>query len=217
MGDRAVRLQYILFDLPYFNGYDLRQCPLLERKAILRQVLADAGESDVVRYGDHIQGDGAHVFEQVRRMRLEGVVSKLASSPYVSARTRSWLKIKAMLGQEFVVIGFTDPQGSRIGFGALLLGYYEGPDLVFCGRVGTGFSDSELRSLSDSLKKLEVRETPAARGPLEEEKGSHWVQPQIVCQVAFAEWTDDGHLRHPSFEGLRLDKAPREVVRDTPV
>lgn len=214
LGDEAVNLRYFLFDLPFFDGYDLRQSALADRKECLRRVLSEAGESPAVRYSDHIQGDGARVFKEACRMGLEGIVSKRASSPYVSSRTRSWLKVKCQLGQEFVIAGYTEPQGSRAGFGALMLGYYDGGALVYCGKVGTGFDEAALESISGQLRKLVTRDSPFARSPVPNEKGIHWVRPELVCRVVFGEWTGDGHLRHPSFQGMLLDRVATEVRRE---
>jgi bifunctional non-homologous end joining protein LigD len=213
-GDHSAKLHYVLFDMPYLNGYDLRGIPLLERKRLLKALLE--GAPATLRFSDHIQGSGAQVYKQACDYKLEGIISKRAKSTYQSGRCRDWLKIKCSLRQELVIGGYTDPEGSRVGFGALLLGVYE-PDgtLRYSGKVGTGFNDETLRTLYRKLRPLEVKE-PAFSNPPRgyEAKGAHWIKPELVAEVAFTEWTNEGTLRHPSFQGLREDKKPREVVRE---
>jgi bifunctional non-homologous end joining protein LigD len=215
-GDHTAKLYYFLFDLPYLNGYDLRQVPLLERKRVLQALLE--GAPATLRFSDHILGSGTEVYKQACDLKLEGIISKRAQSIYQSGRCRDWLKIKCSQRQEMVIGGYTDPEGSRVGFGALLLGVYE-PDgkLRYSGKVGTGFNDETLRTLYKKLRPLEVKE-PAFSNPPRgyEAKGAHWVKPDLVGEVAFTEWTNEGTLRHPSFQGLREDKKPREVVRERP-
>lgn len=147
----------------------------------------------------------------------EGLIAKRAGAPYRGGRGGDWLKFKCENAQEFVIGGYTDPQRSRVGFGALLLGYYNGDgELVYAGKVGTGFDTRTLRSLHGTLSTLE-RGRPAFRqGKLPSPRGVHWVQPRLVGQIAFTEWTDDGQLRHPRFQGLRDDKEPADVLREMP-
>jgi bifunctional non-homologous end joining protein LigD len=214
----AAALVYFVFDLPYRDGYDLRKTPLTERKRHLRAIVP---ESDpVVRYGIEVLGSGPDFFAQACKLKLEGVVSKRADSMYhEGARTREWLKIKCGRRQEMVIGGFTDPQGGRTGFGALLLGVYEdGGTLRYSGRVGTGFDDRTLTSLRKTLDKL-AQDAPAFSNPPRgyEAKGVHWVKPELVAEIAFTEWTTDGTLRHPSFQGLREDKKAIEVTRERPL
>jgi len=205
---------YFAFDLPYVNGYDLRRAPLVERKALLRKMIAD---SPLVRFSDHVQGDGPAFFAEACKVGLEGIISKRADSPYEATRSRAWQKVKCGLRQEFVIGGYTDPQGSRAGFGALLLGVYDGDALRYCGKVGTGFDDAMLKRLSSKLAALAADKPPFANPPTGAEgRRAHWVKPQLVGEVAFTEWTRDGTLRHPSFQGLREDKRPRDVVREKP-
>ena len=217
--DGAARLIYYAFDLLYVDGRDLRAAPLIERKKSLQSLLSDGAETGgmaVIRYSEHRIGGGRELFTKACEMGLEGIVSKRIDDPYRSGRTRSWLKIKCSQNQEFVIGGFTDPAGARLGFGALLLGVHEhNGALRYSGRVGTGFDERSLRDLLVRLKKLERKSMPferAAKGV--NFKGVHWVEPQLVCEVVFTGWTADGLLRHPSFKGLREDKPPAEVIRE---
>lgn len=211
---RAKNISYFVFDLLYQDGYDLRGVALTGRKRLLRRLV---GASDsVVRYSVDVQGSGDEFFKQACALKLEGAVSKRADSVYrEGVRTRDWLKVKCGLRQEMVIGGFTDPQGSRTGFGALLLGIYESGKLRYAGKVGTGFDDKTLNKLRPILGKLEQREAPFVNPPRGfEAKGAHWVKPQLVAEIAFTEWSNDGALRHPSFQGLREDKKATEVVRE---
>jgi bifunctional non-homologous end joining protein LigD len=184
---------------------------------MLKSVLQQSKLSDALRYSDHIQGRGAIVHEEACRFAAEGIICKKIDSTYSERRTRAWVKVKCIKRQEFVIGGFTEPSGSRKGFGALLLGYYEGDDLVYCGKVGTGFNDKLLRDLRKQMDDLERKTPPFSNPPTgSEAKKAHWVTPELLGEVEFTEWTTEGSLRHPSFQGLRTDKKPREVVRETP-
>jgi bifunctional non-homologous end joining protein LigD len=209
---RSVPVIYHMFDVMYADGEDTRPLPLLARKEILARAVS---YRDPLRYTEHRVGDGEAFWEQACRDGWEGLIAKLASAPYQSGRNKDWLKFKCESGQELVIGGFTDPQRSRVGFGALLLGYYN-PDgeLVYAGKVGTGFDNETLRSLRARLGALEQDNRPFRQGPPVRERGVHWVRPELVAQVGFSEWTDAGELRHPRFQGLRDDKSPREVVRE---
>jgi bifunctional non-homologous end joining protein LigD len=206
--------------LLYLNGFDLRTAPLLERKRLLEELLGEkAGKRGSIRYSDHVAGAGAEVRRRACQAGAEGIVSKRADSPYFSGRGKAWLKSKCRQGQEFVISGYTDPDGSRTGFGSLLLGYHR-PDgkLAYAGRVGTGFSDQTLRDLSRRMARLETRVPPfndyqRARGS----RGVHWLKPELVAQVEFSNWTKDGLVRQAAFQGLRDDKAARAVTRERPV
>jgi bifunctional non-homologous end joining protein LigD len=209
----AVPTYYYIFDVLWAAGRDVRSLPLRDRKAVLRDLLTYSGP---LRFTEHVDTDGEAYYRQACAKGWEGVIAKRADAPYRAGRNRDWLKFKCESGQEFVIGGFTDPQGSRIGFGALLLGYYD-PDgkLVYAGKVGTGFSQQMLERLHASLARME-RDTPGFdRGKLPRLR-VHWVKPRLVCEVGFSEWTNDGQLRHPRFQGLRDDKDPAEVVRETP-
>ncbi len=211
---RARNITYFVFDLLYEDGYDLRGVALTERKRLLRALV---GTSDpVLRYSVDVQGSGAEFFEQACALKLEGAIAKRSDSLYrEGVRTRDWLKVKCGRRQEMVIGGFTDPQGSRSGFGALLLGIYDGGKLRYAGKVGTGFDDKTLTKLRSILGKLEQPETSFVNPPRGfEAKGAHWVKPQLVAEIAFTEWSNDGALRHPSFQGLREDKKATEVVRE---
>ncbi|MBI4410737.1 MAG: DNA ligase D [Gemmatimonadetes bacterium] len=216
--DRQEDLVYYAFDLPYLNGYDLRALPLEQRKSILSALLTgDAAEAGRIRYSDHVEGRGEEFHRQACALGLEGIVAKRRDAPYRSGRARDWLKVKCLQRQEFVVGGYTDPSGARTGFGALLLGVYRDGRLVHVGKVGTGFTDQSLRDLHARLRELE-RTTPPFSNPPRgaAARGVHWVEPKLVAEVAFTEWTEDDVLRHPSFQGLREDKRPQEVVRERP-
>lgn len=208
---------YCLFDLMYLNGYDLRQAPLVERKRVLASLLADGRAGTVLRYSDHLVGPGELVFTEACRRGLEGLIAKRADGRYRSGRGRSWLKIKCEQRQEFVIGGYTDPAGSRQGFGALLVGYYDREGLRYAGRVGTGFSDVSLNRLLAKLQRREQRQPAFVDPPTgSDAKGVHWVKPELVAEVRFAEWTKEGILRQPSFQGLRQDKPARAIGREIP-
>ncbi len=217
-GLQTGRLVYFAFDVPYCKGYDLTKTPLLERKAFLQQMLEALPDGSRIVYADHIKGEGSVVYHNACRFALEGIVSKRADSSYESRRSRSWLKVKCGERQEFVIGGFTDPGGSRKGFGALLVGYYD-PEgkLVYSGRVGTGFNEKILNDLYGRLDAIRAGKSPFVNPPTGyEASGVHYVKPELVCEVEFTAWTDEGILRHPSFKGLREDKSPTEIVREKP-
>jgi bifunctional non-homologous end joining protein LigD len=215
-GQGAEKLAYYAFDLLYVNGHDLREVPLLARKQVLRQIVP--GGEGVVRYSDHVQGEGATFFREACNVGLEGIISKRADSAYRGLRGRDWLKIKCEQRQEMVIGGWTDPQGSRFGFGALLLGYHdERGRLRYAGKVGTGFDEKMLQSLTQELRKRATDKSPFADPPTGAEgRRAHWVKPELVAEVRFTEWTRDNTLRHPAFIGLRKDKAAKDVVREKP-
>jgi DNA ligase D-like protein (predicted ligase) len=207
-----VPVYFYLFDIVYADGEDLRRLPLLARKQALRR-LSFGGP---LRFSSHRTGKGDAHWREACGKGWEGVIAKRADSPYRSGRTKDWLKFKCENSQEFVIGGYTDPRGGRAGFGALLLGYYEGRGgLVYAGKVGTGFDDRTLRSLHATLRGIGRATPPFASGELPR-SGVHWVEPRLVAQVGFAEWTTAGQLRHPRFLGLRDDKEPGEVIRERP-
>ena len=201
-----------LFDLLEFDGHDLTGLPLRERKAALRRAFSFHGP---VRYTPHRNERGEEFFREACAKGWEGLIAKRADSPYVHGRSGDWLKLKCSFEQELVIGGFTPPQGSRQRFGALLVGYYEDGELRYAGKVGTGFSERTLAELGDRLEALEVPSPPFTRGtglP----RQARWVEPRLVGQIAFGEWTRDGKLRHPRYLGLRDDKPAGEVVRERP-
>jgi bifunctional non-homologous end joining protein LigD len=199
-----------LFDLLYLDRYDTREVPLRYRKALLRNTFDFKGS---LRFTEHRETKGEAYYREACRKGWEGVIAKDGSGGYLSGRTRDWLKFKCSQEQEFVVGGYTDPRGSRLGFGALLLGYYHRRKLVYAGKVGTGFADDTLGRLSRELAELETPTNPFGSDGLPR-GGVHWVRPKLVAQIAFTEWTGDGKLRHPRFLGLRDDKKPQDVVRE---
>jgi bifunctional non-homologous end joining protein LigD len=214
-GRKVGQLVYYLFDLPHCRGYDLTRTPLLLRKGLLRQIVALSPEGSPLHLSDHVRGEGRRFYENACRLGLEGVVSKRADSAYEQRRSRTWLKIKCTLRQEFVVGGYSDPSGSRARFGSLLVGVYDSERrLVFSGAVGTGFDERSLHSLYEQLRDLSVAEPPFANPP--RGRGLHWVRPELVIEAEFTEWTEEGLLRHPAFKGLRADKAPEDVAREEP-
>ncbi|MDW7772097.1 MAG: DNA ligase D [Desulfobulbaceae bacterium] len=209
---------YFVFDVPYCGGYDLTGVPLLARKEFLSRLL-DTRTGRIIRYNDHQVGKGERFRQEVCHAGLEGIMCKRADSSYRQTRSGSWLKVKCVKSQEFVIGGFTEPGGTRTGFGALVLGYYDQDGkLRYCGRVGTGFTEQSLRELMEKLSGLERKEPAFADPPAgTEAKGVHWVVPRLVAEIVFTEWTEDGRLRHPSFQGLREDKEAKEVGREEPV
>jgi DNA ligase D-like protein (predicted ligase) len=202
---------YYLFDLLWLDGRDLRSLPLSDRKDRLREAIAFA---DPIRYSDHLEEDGELGLRAACEQGLEGLIAKRAASTYVAGRSREWLKLKCVLEQEFVVLGWTDPQRSRHGIGALLVGYFQDGDLRYAGKVGTGFNQRELDRLAGMLTKRERAEPPLQDTTGVQKRGVHWAKPDLVAQVGFGEWTPDGKLRHPRYLGLRDDKAATEVVRE---
>jgi bifunctional non-homologous end joining protein LigD len=217
-GDTA-SLAYYVFDVPYLNGYDLTEVPLIERKEVLARVLlaVDPDNDGLVRYSDHIQGQGENVLQHACRSAMEGIIAKRADSAYHQFRSPDWLKVKCLKQQEFVIGGYSKPEGARVGFGALLLGYYDHSELKYAGRVGTGFSTQSLKQIASELKKRRTDEPPYINPPTGgERRGVTWVKPELVGEVEFTEWTSDGRLRHPSFQGLREDKPAKEVIREMP-
>jgi DNA ligase D-like protein (predicted ligase) len=201
-----------LFDLLEFEGHDLIGLPLRKRKAALRRAFSFHGP---VRYTPHRNERGEEFFAEACAKGWEGLIAKRADSPYVHSRSGDWLKLKCSFEQELVIGGFTPPQGSRRRFGALLVGYYEEGELRYAGKVGTGFSERTLNDLGDRLEALETAE-PAFAGDDGLPRQARWVEPRLVGQFAFGEWTRDGKLRHPRYLGLRDDKPAAEVVRERP-
>lgn len=218
---RTESISYFVFDLPYFEGHDLRKLPLHARKALLKQLIEARG-TDKVRYSEHFQTDARSMIETARKLKLEGVIAKRRDAPYVSERSDQWLKLKSSPRQELVIIGFTDREGAKSEVGSLMLGYHD-PDgtLHYAGNVGTGWNAATGRSLHKQLAAIETDQPavdPATVKPgrwSRRTAGSErWVRPELVAEVSFAEWTPEGHVRHASFQGLRSDKAPHEITRE---
>lgn len=205
-------LVYQLFDLLYLDGVDLRNAPLLERKRLLGQLTTRAAltKTGTLRYTEHLPGAAEEFHAEACRLGLEGIICKHADEPYRAGRNRHWLKVKCNRHDEFIIGGYTSPAGSRVGFGALLLGAYEDSRLVYTGRVGTGFTNQQLRTLHARLSELETDESPFDTTP--KVAGAHWVRPQLVGEVEYTEQTRDGKLRHPTFRGLREDRNPEEIT-----
>ena len=207
---RTVPVRICLFDLLYLDRYDTRGIPLRHRKELLRGAF---DFEDPVRFTEYRENEGEACFHEACRKHWEGVLAKNGASEYVSGRSRHWLKFKCSQEQEFVIGGYTEGCGGRIGFGALLLGYYRSGKLMYAGKVGTGFDTETLRRLGKRLAQLETPASPFA-GDDRPRRGVRWVKPELVAQIAFTEWTADGKLRHPRFLGLRADKKPEQVVRE---
>jgi bifunctional non-homologous end joining protein LigD len=206
-----VRAYLYLFDLLHLDSYDTTKIPLRERKRLLKKAISF---TEHVRYTPHRNEDGEAYLKEACRKGWEGLIAKDARAPYEHKRSKNWLKFKCVHQQELVIGGFTDPHGSRIGFGALLVGYYEDEALKYAGKVGTGYDDELLRDLRKRLDELERDSSP-----FDEEvsgKEVHWVKPKLVAELGFTEWTRKGRLRHPRFLGLRKDKNPRDVHREGP-
>ena len=207
----AVPVVFYLFDLVWFDGYDLSALPLLTRKSVLRNAMVFDGP---IAFSEHLEEEGEIAFRSACEKGWEGLIGKRASAPYTHARSKDWLKFKCVNEQEFVVLGWTEPRGARAGLGALLVGYHEDGELRFGGKVGTGFNERELAMLSGRLGLLEQSAPPVTDTKGLTLKGVHWVRPELVAQVGFSEWTPDGKLRHPRYVGLRHDKRPEHVVRE---
>jgi bifunctional non-homologous end joining protein LigD len=211
-GRHYVPVFYYVFDLLWLDGYDTRALPLRTRKRLLRAALSFP---DPLRFTVHRNGDaGEAMFEEACRKGWEGLIAKRADSTYASSRSRDWLKLKCEQGQELVIGGYTAPQGSRVEFGALLLGYYDEGRLRYAGKVGTGFDTETLHGLGRELRTRRTPESPFHDAKAIRERGVTWVAPELVAQIAFTEWTGAGRLRHPRFLGPRDDKAATEVVRE---
>jgi bifunctional non-homologous end joining protein LigD len=208
-------LVYFVFDLIHAGGETLTRRPLLERKKALLRLVGKPRSRGRIRYSEHVVGQGANVFGEACRLHLEGIVSKRADSEYKPGRHGGWAKTKCSLRQEFVIGGFTDPEGSRQGIGALLVGYFDAARLVFAGKVGTGFTVASARELRKQLEAIEQSVSPFDPPPAGWlGKHAHWVRPKLIAEVTFAEWTGDGKIRHPSFQGLRRDKRAADVRRE---
>ena len=215
-GQRA-NLVYFAFDLLHLNGHNLRELPLRERKAVLAKIFSSFRANSSIRICDHIEGRGREVFAKACELGAEGIVSKLATSPYVSGRGNTWLKLKCRLQQEFVIVGFTLPKRGSRGIGALLLGYFERNKLRYAGRVGSGLSDTIQRALRDRLDSMVTKSLPFDKVPADSRRDVSWVKPELIAQVRFSAWTRENLIRQASFQGIREDKDPKDVTRDMKV
>jgi bifunctional non-homologous end joining protein LigD len=212
---RTANIVYYLFDLPYCAGHDLREVPLMERRAVLQRIV-ERKPHEKVRFSAVFDAPPEEVIASACRLGLEGVVAKRRNSAYVLRRSSDWVKLKCGLRQEFVIGGYTDPKGSRTGIGSLLLGVHdEDGHLQYAGNVGTGFNEKSLRELKSRLDELASTTRPFAADN-DIPRGAHWVKPELVCEVAFGEWTRDNKIRHSVFHGLREDKKPGSIVREEP-
>jgi bifunctional non-homologous end joining protein LigD len=203
------RIAYHIFDILWLEGRSMMPLPFMERRALLKDFRFRAPLAHVPEITDE------KPWERACSEGWEGLIAKLRTSPYEQRRSRYWLKMKCEATQELVVGGFTDPQGSRVGLGALLVGYFDRDDFVFAGKIGTGFDTKLLLDLRERLDRIEISKSPFTKAIGLPRIRAHWVSPQIVVQVAFIEWTTHGKLRHPRLRGVRYDKSPREVVRET--
>jgi bifunctional non-homologous end joining protein LigD len=211
-GRHPIAIHYYVFDLVWLDGADLRGLPLRTRKRLLRQTVSS---QEPIRLTIHRNGEGEAMFDHACKQGWEGVIAKRADSPYRSTRSRDWLKFKCEAGQELVIGGFTAPRGSRIEFGALLLGFHDRDGaLRYAGKVGTGFDTDTLRELGARLRELQRERSPFSSRDTIRERDVTWVSPTLVAQLAFTEWTSAGRLRHPRFLGLRDDKPADQVVRE---
>jgi bifunctional non-homologous end joining protein LigD len=208
-----IPVMYYVFDLLYLDGYNLMPARLEQRKKVLESVVADG---DVVRYSDHYVGNGTALFEAAAQRQLEGIVAKRCASPYVQKRSHDWLKIKIVKQQECVIGGYTDPRGSRENFGSIVLGLYdEKGRLIHVGHAGSGFTGQSHAALWRRLHALAVKQSPFF-GKVESTRPVHFVKPEMVAEIKFTEWTHEGKMRAPVFQGLRIDKQPEECRFELP-
>jgi bifunctional non-homologous end joining protein LigD len=204
------------FDLVYLDGFDLTKTPLRQRKELLKDVCKSSTSGGLLRYSEHFEGNGDAFFKHACEYGIEGVVSKRADSLYASTRNRNWLKVKCNKQQEFVIAGYTPSSKNLPGFASLVLGVHDKGRLVYAGRVGTGFTVRQRVELQQQLNKFPRIASPFAVTPNDPGlKKTRWTEPRLVAEVAFTEWTSDGSIRHPSFQGLREDKNPKEVIRES--
>jgi bifunctional non-homologous end joining protein LigD len=206
---------FYLFDVPFYDGHDLTRVPLIERRALLESLLSKTAAP--IRFSEVFDAPPNELLSSACKIGLEGIIGKRKDSSYASRRSPDWIKLKCSQRQEFVIGGWTDPKGSRTGLGSLLLGVHNADgELIYAGKVGTGFNDRSLRQLHDKLKSLRTAKRPF-RDTTPGERHVHWVKPKMIAEVTFSEWTHGGHLRHPVFHALRTDKPAKAIVREEPV
>src|SRR5215216_1911065 len=209
-------LIFNVFDVIYIEGFNITRSRLRERKGVLAELLEPLGDAGLLRYSDHIEGNGERFFKEACKLGIEGIVSKHADSMYESTRSRNWLKIKCLRRQEFVIAGYT-LSDKGLPFSSLILGVYDKGKLIYAGRAGTGFSNQLRADLKKQLDRIARKERPFEVIPRDPGlRRAIWAEPKLVGEVAFSEWTDEGIIRHPSFQGLREDKKPQEVVKEEP-
>ncbi|HEX2113215.1 MAG TPA: DNA ligase D [Alphaproteobacteria bacterium] len=213
---RTADLKFCAFDLLYLDGEDLQKLPLEARKTRLKALLRASSSSDRLAFSEHIDGRGKDVYVKACGLSLEGIVSKRRGAPYRPGRGEDWLKTKCAARQEFVIGGFTEHSKVPGSIGALLLGYYEDEEFIYAGKVGTGFDSATRKQLRRELNRVARRDMPFRSVPTAARRGAHWVEPQLVAEIAYSNWTRDGVLRHPSFQGLRMDKPAPSISRDKP-
>ena len=205
-----------VFDVIYLEGFNLTRTPLVERKRVLEELMATVRSDRVLRYSDHVEGNGPKFWKQAWDFGIEGIVSKRADSPYESTRSHNWQKVKCLKRQEFVIAGYT-LSDKGLPFSSLVLGVYDKGKLIYAGRAGTGFSTKARVELKKMLDRIARPTKPFAEIPKDPGlRRAVWAEPKLVGEVAFAEWTNEGVIRHPSFQGLREDKKPTEVIRENP-
>ncbi len=218
MGAGSAAFIFPIVDVIYLDGFSLMSVPLIERKGVLEKLLSGDKTKGQLRYSDHVVGEGVQFFKQACQYDLEGIISKLADSPYESTRNKNWLKVKCNRRQEFVIVGYTPSKKAFPGFGSLILGVYDKAKLVYSGRVGTGFSIKQRLELQAKLDQIAQSAMPFATKPKDPGlRDAHWAKPKLIAEVEFTEWTADGSIRHPSFKGLRADKKPTDVIREAAV
>jgi len=198
------QIVYFVFDLLYFDGFDLTACPVVERKALLEKILRPA---NFVKYSDHVEAEGEEFFRHIEKFRLEGMMAKRAASKYVQKRSSDWLKVKTVLRSEVVIGGYTQPRGARSYFGSLVVGLYRGEDLIYVAHTGGGFNEQTLAKLYKLMQPLKTSDSPFTVKPKTNEP-VQWIKPKLVAEVKFSEWTADERMRQPIFLGLREDKKP---------
>ncbi len=200
-----------VFDLMFYDGHDLTKLPLVERKKLLKKLL---DFDDPLRFASHRNEEGEKFYKEACEKKWEGLIAKKANSVYVHSRSSHWLKFKCENQQEFVIGGYTDPQGERKGFGALLIGFYKNGKLQYAGKVGTGYTDKMLEELHSRMSKIEIAAPQFEDNKDLPEKNVHWLKPELVGEVAFTEWTNTNKLRHPRYLGIRRDKEAQEVIKE---